>query len=286
MKSNQPLIISFLFHICLYLLALLSPGENLLKSVSQPIDVVYQNETKKRQIVMDPNQQKLENSLKKLAEQTDRLSRITQRVKEQTIASQIGKTQNQARADIQKYLPRGAQKEFREKSFNDIDPSAPSITKPLPTENSQVGNNTQLSDSSIAEYIPDVRMGGFTALNTDQFLHYTFYARTNEQIRSRWVSLISEFLERTPQFEINRLALKIQSTQIEVILNPKGDFVKALIHQQAENSGLDKSAITAFRIASPLNNPPAEMIESDGYIHLYYSFYVQFRPRYIASGSK
>lgn len=284
MKLNQPLIISLLFHICLYLLALLNPGESLLKQSLQPVEIVYQDQTKRRQIVIDPNEQRLMDSLKKLKEQADRLSRITQRVKEQTIASQVGKTQNQTPqkpSTTQNTWSQEAQKEPE-----DLDSSAPSITKPIPSVNSPVGRNAQTGDSSIAEYIPEVRRGGFTALNTDQFLHYTFYARINEQIRSRWVASISQFLETTPQSEINRLALKVQRSQVEILLDSKGHFVKALVHQRSENSRVDESAIMAFRLASPLNNPPSEMIEPDGFIHLHYGFYVQFRPQHMASGTR
>ena len=63
---NQPLIISLLLHLCLYLLSLIAPSSNLFPPENQPVEIVYQNETPKtRQIVMDPDEAKLEEALKK-----------------------------------------------------------------------------------------------------------------------------------------------------------------------------------------------------------------------------
>jgi hypothetical protein len=319
MKLNQPLIISLLLHVCFYLLALLTPDQGLFDQEAVPLEVVYQNESKTRQIVTDPDQDRLLESLKKLETQANRLSRITPRVKEESVARKSGQTQNggasNARAlaptESQKKSPTTAEQKSTNSSLDEIvknelsqapsleqnditETERPSITQPMNAPKKSfagggptgVGRNTHTGDASLSEFIPEVRNGGFTALNTDQFVHYTFYARINEQIRSRWIENVREFLSRTPQTEVNRLASKTQNSQVEILLDSTGHFVKAIIHRHAENPGLDESAISAFRRASPLNNPPSEMVEEDGYIHLHYGFYVQFRPRYMASGSK
>lgn len=295
MKLNQPLIISLLLHICLYLVALLTPDQGLIKGPIQPIEVVYQNETKKRQIVIDPSQDKLIESLKKLESQADRLSRLTRRVKEESVASKTGPTQNlnsQAKTDLKnlsltkKFEEMTREQDKKIKLTESENGDQPSISKPMPKNSNVVGQNATTGVATISEYIPEVRQGGFTSLNSDQFVHYTFYARINEQIRSRWIDNVRDFLNRTSQAEVNRLAAKTQSSQVEILLDREGHFVKALIHRKAENPGLDESVISAFRRAAPLLNPPSEMVEADGYIHLHYGFFVQFRPRYLASGSK
>lgn len=289
MKIYHVLIVSLMFHAWLYSMALLLPSRTPNLNRNQEIEVVYQNETKptdRKFFVPDyaPQEQEKLDLLKKAV---NRLSRVTRRVKEEIQARQANTTQNSQ--------PRAAAN-LREQILNDLkaqnqnkppentvdDPSAPSISKPM---QDRVAANTQLSDSTISNYIPDVRTGGFSSLNSDQFVFYTFYARTNEQIRSRWVNNIRHFLNVTPQTEINRLSSRPQNSQVEIILAPNGQFVKALIHQKSENRLLDESAIAAFRQASPLNNPPEEMVEEDGYIHLRYIFTLHFRPSYIASGS-
>lgn len=45
--------------------------------------------------------------------------------------------------------------------------------------------------STTGEQLPqDIQIGDFTALNTDRFVYYTFYARIEEQIRHRWVRYV------------------------------------------------------------------------------------------------
>jgi TonB family protein len=244
-----------------------------LTSKNQEVEIVYQNETpQRRQVVTDPNVQDIKEALEKLKDKAKYLSRVTKRVKEEVIAQKTGETRNQ--------LQQQAQRELQKPIEEDDQPSINKVFQ------QNIGRNTRVSDSSISEYIPEVKTGGFSALNSDQFIHYTFYARINEQIRNRWTANIAQFLNSSAQSEVNRLAQKPQISQIEIVLNPSGHFLKAIIHQKSENPQLDQSAINAFRLASPFLNPPSEMIESDGNIHLHYGFHVHFRPRYIASGSK
>ncbi len=275
MKSYQPLIISLLAHFCLILLAQLAPSQSPIRPRTQDVEIVYQNETKPKLFVSDPNEHEVKKSIEKLKDAADKLSRYTQRVKQEVAASRSGRTQNRP-PQISKLI----QEELKRPI---LDSNAPSITKPMPD---QVARNTRTGDSSLSEFIPEVKIGGFTALNTDQFVHYTFYARTNEQIRSRWTNNIRNFLNETPQTQINQLSQQTQVSRIEIVLDPKGRFVKGIIHQRSQHPDIDQSAIEAFRQASPLNNPPAEMITPDGLIHLHYAFHIHFRPRYLASGSK
>lgn len=284
MKSKQPLIISLLIHLCLYLLVLVMPLESPSVREPQEVEIMYQNE-KSRQFVMDPNEDELDKSVKDLKDRAERLSRLSRRFKKETIAPNEGATQNLSPSNRQPPRENRLQKDALTKELQKPleDASAPSINRPPPDH---VANRTQMGVSTLSEYIPEVKTGGFTALNTDQFIHYTFYARANEQIRNRWVENIRVFINSAPQTEINRLARSTQISEIEIILSPTGQFVKAIIHQKAESQDLDQSAIAAFRLAAPFNNPPSEMIENDGYIHLHYGFHVQFKPRYMAGGSK
>lgn len=279
MKKNQPLIISIWLHAMLFLLAHIAPPAQPPGSRPQSIEVVYQNETQKplspREIVTEPDITPQEKEIRERQEKARYLSRLTKRVKEQMVARKTGQTQN--------LQPQSRPSKTTRNMIPGPD-EAPSIERRF-LQNS-VGENARVGESSIGEYIPEVRVGGFTALNTDQFVFYTFYARINEQVRNRWVENVRGFVNQSAQTEINRLALKVQISQIEILLTPEGEFFNAIIHQRSDNPHLDQSAIAAFQAASPLNNPPSEMIADDGFIHLHYGFHIQFRPRYMASGSK
>ncbi len=282
---REPLIISILAHLCLILIILLSPAPKPAPAL-QPIQVVYQNETdnkRSQQIVsnVSPPTKELVNELKK---RVNLLSQLTRRVLHQEVARRSGvKTVN-----------RSASREQNSNSFDSGGPS-PSITAPMGTipdsdfNNSHSNNsnglhsNQLLGESTILDDIPEVRAGGFTALNTNQFIFYTFYSRINEQIGNRWVENIQNILYRTPNYILKEWANKDQVTQVEILLTPQGKFVKAIIFHHADNRVIDDAAVSAFRRAAPFTNPPSGLVSRDGYIHLLYSFHVYFRPRFLAS---
>lgn len=137
--------------------------------------------------------------------------------------------------------------------------------------------------STTGERLPDdVKIGDFTALNTDRFTYYTFYARVEEQIRHRWVRYVKAALygggDVTPgqrQFQTN----------LEIILNRQGEFQRALIYQTSGSKDLDVAPILAFREAHKIPNPPREMVKEDGTIRLLYSFNVDNIPPLIRSAT-
>jgi hypothetical protein len=292
-KVYQPLIISVLVHVCLVLLLLLSPASPVIPEHPQDVEIVYQNETEKKesqQIVTDVSP--LKEAVDKLKEKVKRLSAVSHRVLEEQVARNKD-TQSRNGADSPTFPTpvarnpspnpsdspeKGEQKSAPNPFEQRPDGDRPSITAPM----GGGAARPRMPDSSISDYIPEVKEGGFTALNQDQFVYYTFYARINEQVRNRWVANIRNFLSRTPQAQINKFAEQPQVTQVEIIITPDGKFVRAVYYRKSEAKEIDDAAAGAFRLAAPFNNPPSELVEKDGLIHLYYMFHIEFRPGFIA----
>lgn len=130
--------------------------------------------------------------------------------------------------------------------------------------------------STSGELLPsDVKIGDFTALNTDRFTYYTFYARVEEQIRHRWVRFVKAALYGGGDVPIGRNEFM---TNLEIVLNRRGEFVRAIIHQESGSKDLDSAPVLAFREARMIPNPPREMLKPDGTIRLLYSFHVDQVP--------
>jgi TonB family protein len=130
--------------------------------------------------------------------------------------------------------------------------------------------------STSGERLPeDIRIGNFTALNTDRFVYYTFYARIEEQIRHRWVRYVKAAIYGGGDVAPGRREFL---TNLEIVLNRQGEFVRALIHQSSGSKDLDAAPVLAFREARLIPNPPREMIKPDGTIRLLYSFSVDNLP--------
>lgn len=131
--------------------------------------------------------------------------------------------------------------------------------------------------STSGELLPsDVRIGDFTALNTDRFTYYTFYARVEEQIRHRWVRYVKAALYGGGDIPQGRNDFL---THLEIVLSRQGEFIRAIIHQESGSKDLDAAPVLAFREARMIPNPPREMLKADGTIRLLYSFHVDQVPQ-------
>lgn len=137
----------------------------------------------------------------------------------------------------------------------------------------------QQQPSTIGEALPvDLAVGPMTALNTDRLTYYSFYERIEDLIRYRWESRIWKALE---SFDQNYLRTVISQrpwiTHAEFLIKPDGKLVQALIMKPSGVQHFDLAAINAFKEAAIFPNPPKELIQSDGLIHLKYSFNVSYR---------
>ena len=138
----------------------------------------------------------------------------------------------------------------------------------------------EIGPSTVGESLPqDVSVGSFTALNTDRFSYYTFYARIEDLIRFRWETKIKESLDSfNHSFLVGVVLKKNWITQVEFLLTANGEIHQAKIIKASGVAQFDQAPIWAFRDARLFPNPPADMVESDGFIHLNYSFNVQLNP--------
>ncbi len=130
----------------------------------------------------------------------------------------------------------------------------------------------------VADFIPGVRQGHFTALNSDQFSYYSFFRRINEQILNRWVpQLRLATAQLGPELTRSSLLRELSSV-IEVILSPEGAIEEITLQKSSGYRSIDLAAIHALHNSAPFNNPPQEMVKEDGYIRLKYQFVLILSP--------
>ena len=272
----QPLIISLLVHAAIVLGASQFATYKLQEKPTD-IEIVYTDSQTRRQTVMDPQ---LGDIVKKLEHQAKLLSKYTRKVKKQVVADKTGKTENRKnqRANSQKQ-----DLDLRPKSPLDVTGTGYRIGG---QRREKMLQPLDFGASTISDHIPNIKKGGFTALNTGQLSYYSFFSRTNEQVRPRWVGNLRELSRNLSLSGTTQMAEQTRITQIEVILDSKGNYIKSLVHRSSGSRALDAAATEAFRSAAPLNNPPDEMIERDGNVHLHYSFYVHWNPRHLAKRKK
>ncbi|MEQ1876100.1 MAG: hypothetical protein ABL958_05605 [Bdellovibrionia bacterium] len=126
--------------------------------------------------------------------------------------------------------------------------------------------------AAVGEKLPDsVKFGNFNALNSDRFLYYSFFARIEEGIRPRWEMSVREVVRSADPavYRHNEWLMNL-----EIILDRTGKFHKAVVHKKSGLDPLDVATIDAFRAGAPFQNPPQEMVQADGRIHLFYAISV------------
>lgn len=272
-RSFQGLVLSLCFHAVLVWILLHGHFDNpASQSETTEIVIIDKNDKKgPNKILIDPDNEKpKEPTLDDLKKEADFLSAFTKRVKQRLASRNLGPDRNAQQAPQRpKGDPEGiAGKEQRgDKGDGFLAPGG-----------GQALRTVAIGQSSLSQMIPGVEEGAFTALNTDQLEFYAFYQRSNEQIRNRWVSLIREYFGQLAARDMEILARRDRTTQVEIMLTPSGGFAKSVIHNSSGDKGLDHAAVEAFRIAAPFPNPPSEMVKADGLIHLYYNFTLYLRP--------
>lgn len=215
------------------------------------------------------------------------LSEKNQRVVLETKAQETGKTQN--RRALPRYQQELLQDKIREqlKEISKADDGDMIFKQKSQAENykpMELFPKDQYMRSTVGESLPDdVSVGDFTALNTNKYQFYTFYARVEDLVRFRWEGYIRNALNFFDRRKIIKsLSQKTWITQIEFLIDSQGHLKKAILLKESGVMQFDQSSVKAFEDAGVFPNPPKEMIQSDGFIHLRYSFHVYFNPSYIA----
>lgn len=250
------------------------------------IEVVLNQTSKTQQIVRQadapPNQ--IDDETKDPARF---LSEKKQRVVLETKATETGKTQN--RQSLPKYQRELLQNKIKEQ-LRELAKSSEGDVVVRPNQNTQdykpmdLFPKDQYMTSTLGESLPDdVSIGDFTALNTNQYQFYTFYARVEDLVRFRWEGYVRSALDYFDRRRvIKSISQKAWVTQIEFLIDSKGHLKKAILLKESGIAQFDQSSVKAFEDAKVFPNPPKEMIQDDGYIHLRYSFHVYFNPSYLA----
>lgn len=201
------------------------------------------------------------------------LSQKKQRVTQETQAAKSGITanrNNQGQSQENQHLEErnanhNAKAKLEKEGYRTVDIS----------KNLQEMNKFDGGISTIGDAVPkDVKIGSITALNTDRYLFYSFYERMNDLIYYRWESKIQNFIAHLDHDFLMQIKNTEWDSRIEFLLDKNGFLQKALVMKPSGIPAFDAAAINAFTETKVFPNPPAEMVQEDGYIHVQYSFIV------------
>lgn len=126
---------------------------------------------------------------------------------------------------------------------------------------------------------PGVRLGNITALNTDQHRFYSFNQRLITRFIPLWGERVRAALYQWIE-ENNAPAIsKTWVTNVEIIMNPKGEIIEVQPFRLSGTWPIDNAAIKSFKQVKNVPNPPKEMVDENGYIHLQFQTEVYWVPQ-------
>ena len=231
-----------------------------------------------------------ENDLRESEDPTKFLSEKTQRVKQQTRAAQSGLTVNRS-AQPSLQTTSQAQAKSTEKDEKSLDRFLPSKIK-FPTAGQDKSkaqakapvaplnpNFTEIGSSTLAESLPsDIKVGEITALSTDRYLFYSYFARAQELLWNEWAPHIEDLLTRVPASMLSSPNNHF-TTSLEVWFYPDGTLHSTHLMKPSGIPELDSIAEMSFKNIHRIPNPPKEKIEKDGLLRFQWGLTVEYDPK-------
>jgi TonB family protein len=125
--------------------------------------------------------------------------------------------------------------------------------------------------SALENYVPSVRPGNQTALNTGRSAFASYLIAMHKRIHPIFADSFLGSLDQLPATHpLNDPRLR---TEIEIILEQKsGDLVRMGVTNASGTVAFDIAALESVRRAAPFGQPPPEVVSPDGNVYVHWAF--------------
>jgi TonB family protein len=110
------------------------------------------------------------------------------------------------------------------------------------------------------EYIKGLKEGEFSALNTREFVFYSYFQRIRERLDRAWVPILRAHLTKMYKSGRTLASDMDHHTKILVHLTTDGEITRVQVISESGTRDLDDAAVKAFNKAGPFPNPPKGLI--------------------------
>lgn len=110
------------------------------------------------------------------------------------------------------------------------------------------------------EYIKGLKEGEFSALNTREFVFYSYFQRIRERLDRAWVPILRAHLTKMYKSGRTLASDMDHHTKILVHLSTDGEITRVQVISESGTRDLDDAAVKAFNKAGPFPNPPKGLI--------------------------
>lgn len=130
------------------------------------------------------------------------------------------------------------------------------------------------SDLGVApqDHVKGVQESEATALNTREFIYFSYYQRIRDQLERAWRPLLQDQLARLFRSGRNPASNMEHVTRTVVTLDSRGEVIRVQVLEASGTRDLDDAAIRAFNEAGPFPNPPRGLVEETGQVKIQWQF--------------
>ncbi|MBS1959336.1 MAG: TonB family protein [Bdellovibrionales bacterium] len=122
------------------------------------------------------------------------------------------------------------------------------------------------------QYIQGMKDGETSALNTKEFVFFSYFDRVRRQLDQAWQPILREQIQRIYKTGRHLASNADYTTKTLVTLTKKGEIERVQVLEESGTFDLDQAAIDALNHAGPYPNPPQGLVGGDGRVQIRWDF--------------
>jgi TonB family protein len=267
---RSPISRSLFMHAALFLAALASFSLSPKPVLEQPITVTIEEVDAKNTSANDePTQQIVQKSDGDLAEQAKKNSYLSEKTR---VVNEERSAKNSGEMGSPKVAPAEPTQKKPQVNLGDLGLKVAVEPKKV-FERDQKWATPMLGEGIPGgQYIQGMKEGETSALNTKEFVFYSYFDRVRRQLDQAWQPILRGQIQRLYQTGRHLASNADYVTKTLVTLSQKGEIVKVQVLEESGTFDLDQAAIEALNEAGPYPNPPKGLIGGEGTVHIRWDF--------------
>jgi TonB family protein len=125
---------------------------------------------------------------------------------------------------------------------------------------------------SGGQYIQGVKEGEVTALNTKEFVFYSYFERVRRQLDQAWQPLVRQNIQRILKSGRKLASNSDHVTRALVTMDSEGRIQRIQVLEESGSQDLDQAAVDALNRAGPYPNPPKGLRDEKGQVQIRWDF--------------
>ena len=122
------------------------------------------------------------------------------------------------------------------------------------------------------QFVQGMKEGEVSALNTKEFVFYSYFDRVRKQLDQAWQPLLREQIQRIYKTGRHLASNTDYVTKTMVTMSGKGEILRVKVLEESGTFDLDQVAVDALNKAGPYPNPPKGLMDGSGNVEIRWDF--------------